>query len=181
MDTIPVDCFIDSKRNPVHPWATGKTSSEDPLNWPMGTSNAPVPNPYLHSVAGSLCALLRVAVRASLGRQEGGTESRLEAVSKGESTILSYSDTFRKTKERFPAASLVHCKIKKRYTNLRILPEEGARSIEQCIHTRPKKSSEYKTGTMESIPHLKAASKHRRWLLLQMQKMQWKTPRNLKN
>lgn len=49
----------------------------------------------------------------------------------GETTVLSRSNSLRKAKERFPAVGLVRCKIKRRPTSLRILPQEGAGSVEQ--------------------------------------------------
>lgn len=50
---------------------------------------------------------------------------------KGETTNLSYSATFRKTKDRLSSADLVHCRFKRRQISLRILPQEGAGSLEQ--------------------------------------------------
>ena len=43
-------------------------------------------------------------------------------VDKGKTTNLSYRATFWKTKERFPAASLLSCKNQRRHKSLRILP-----------------------------------------------------------
>lgn len=55
---------------------------------------------------------------------------------KEENTNLSYCATFWKTEERFPAASLLSCKNKRKHTNLRIQPQEGEEVGSRRIHTK---------------------------------------------
>lgn len=115
--------------------------------------------PPLHSVASSLCALLEVAVRMSLGRQGVCTESSPRPVSKGEIIVISCSAIFGKTKKRFPADVLACCKIGKRHTSLRILSHEGARIVEQVYPYKVEEIVRIYSRTNENISHLKAGSK----------------------
>lgn len=61
---------------------------------------------------------------------------------KEEHTNLSYCATFWKTEERFPAASLLSCKNKRKHTNLRIQPQEGEEVGSRRIHTKLGKISD---------------------------------------
>lgn len=84
-----------------------------------------------HSVASSLGTLL-MAVRASFGP---GLASMLrkpaESVGQGEPTNLSFASALGKAKGRLWAHGLVCCKME-RVSKLKILPQEGARSVEQA-------------------------------------------------
>ena len=94
---------------------------------------------------------------------------------------MSFIATLGKTKWRLSAFGLVCWRIKRRRTNLRILPQrEKARSW--CIHRRSEKIPASLPELLEGFSLLKAVSKvQRRWLLLQMWGQQCKTSRNMKN
>lgn len=108
-ETIPTDFPTGLWLNPEH------------IMWQTHT--------FLHSVDGSLSTLLRVLVRLSSSRH--GKQKADQTLQEREKPQMNCSITFRKTKERQLAAMMVHCRIKRRHKNLRILKREGARS--RCI------------------------------------------------
>lgn len=83
-----------------------------------------------------------------------------------------------KTKERLSAASLVYCRIKRRYMSLRILPQREARSVKQVYPYKVRESHKIYSRIIErylSRTHLKAVNKDcRKSLPLQGQKQQHK-------
>lgn len=78
-------------------------------------------------------------------------------MSQGEITNLSISIILEKAKGKLLASSLVHFSIKRRNTNLRILPKERARS--RCYPYKFQGSLESLTKLMEDILYQRAVSK----------------------
>ena len=83
-----------------------------------------------------MCALTKAGKRTSSGRHRVLSENMPESTGERQTTKLSPGSSIRKTKERFLVAGDLWIK---RFTGLRILPQEGARSMEQV---NPEKMSE---------------------------------------
>lgn len=75
---------------------------------------------------------------------------------------MNWGATFRKTKERLPGAGLVNSKIQRKYTNWRILPQEGARSMEQVYPNKVGESPRYKLDKWQVSPTWRQLVKIRR-------------------
>lgn len=71
-----------------------------------------------------------MVARGSLSSQGMYTKNNPESMGKGEITNLNGSSTFEKVKE-VSSSWLGYCKVEKRHTSLRILPQEEERSMEQ--------------------------------------------------
>lgn len=62
----------------------------------------------------------------------------------GKTTNLIYSFTFWKTKEKFPVVSPVSCKNQVKHIILIIMPQDGARSVEQVYPYKAGEITRYK-------------------------------------
>ena len=130
---------MDSFQQEARPQTAGSASPQINSNWPMGTHSAmhasypspphtplPLPGGQLpgHDPDNVISGLWQTASEhtqkvGSICRP--GREHTLE--------LLGHSG---KTKERLRALSLVQCRIEGRLTTFKILPQEGARSVEQA-------------------------------------------------
>ena len=117
---------------PLGPWALPKL-------WAL--------NPHFpHSEAGSMCAPPSAEVNRVF------SEKQTTVLGRGKNTHLSYSATFWKTKERFPANSLASCKNQRGHKRLRILLQGGARSAEQVYPYKIWENPRYKQDQWKISP-----------------------------
>lgn len=129
---FPADCVQDSSRKFAYK-LLGKHHLQIPpadLKAPQNTKYQTHTSPH-HYAASFLHAISRVTVRASPSRQEVPAENKPRSNDKRETINLNISATFRKRKQRFLAAILVSYEIKRKHRRLRVLSQEGARSMEQ--------------------------------------------------
>ena len=100
----------------------------------------------------------------------------------GRDTNLSFRATCGKTKERLWALGLVHCRIQRRHTSLRICHKREQEAWSRCTYRMSEVASESLRGLMEGICLPNAVRKDcRRWLLFQMWSQQCKASRNMKS
>lgn len=124
-------CWLSSGCLEKVPQASGRTSAKDLPT--RQTSLIPqVLDPYLPSLP--LLQLQDWPQKS--GKLECYQKNRPGSVGRRETTNLNCSTTFWKKKERFPGASQVSCKIQRRHKSLRILPQEGARNVEQVYKNK---------------------------------------------
>ena len=125
-DFIPADCT----QQEVRPQASRRTEPRN-LSDPWAPPRPQVLNPHLPQLCtDTWCALPHEAAIDSPSRL-GAFRKQATICGQGETINLSYSAIFWKTKERFPLASLVTGRNQRRHNSLRILPQEGARGVEQ--------------------------------------------------
>lgn len=118
-----------------------------------------VPNPHLPPLCSQLLVWTSRAVARASCMDGVCAENKPVSAGMGETTNLSSFATFGKQKMLL-SAELVSCEVKRRYTDLRILLQEGARCVEQMCSYKSRESTRIKTGQTKSIFHLKAASRH---------------------
>lgn len=129
-------------------------------NWPTGHSSTLCTSPshHHHPMANSLCEFPKAA-RVSFHRQ---LVSRCKAGPNLQAWEKSQTPAFNTAwgKEKGGCQHLAWLfKIKRKHTGLRILPQEGARSVEQMDkHRRSKKASKSLAGLTEGISLLKSLS-----------------------
>ena len=92
---------------------------------PFDPSKSPVPKLHLFPFCSQIPVhVLKEVGRTSSSRQGTCTENRLGSLDEGEITNLSYSATFKKTKEKLAAANLAYCRIERRHISLRNCMEQ---------------------------------------------------------
>lgn len=112
------------------PGASGNTSPPHAHNRPMSTSS--VQNTSFLNTPTPWSAFPIVAVRESFGGWLVNIHKELAQIcSQKEIRDLNFGAIFGKTKKRLSAPSLEHSRIHKRHTSLRVLPQAGARGVEQ--------------------------------------------------
>ena len=106
------DWFVDSVRKPAQSYWENLIHRCPQLVCRQPLCRMCLTHTFPFSVAGSLCLLPRAVMIVGIGRQlETHTESRQGSVGQGETTNLSCSYTFQKTKEKLLAGNLMPCRI----------------------------------------------------------------------
>ena len=109
-----------------------------------------LPRPSLHLLP-SYCWFLVHAPKGS-SKSKLNEDMQTQIVGEGEATIMSCNTTI-EGKKRLLTAGRVHFKIERQCTNLKILPQEGARSVEWTYPYKVREKLRIQAGPTISTPY----------------------------